>query len=142
MIAVMPKYNPFAEKAGMHKVFVKEPPKAATNVTAELEKLGFDARFLGSQRYVRSKLESLSKKQLTEIRTAFFQNGHPMFREKVGAVRYKNRGKTKNYRKEIKKADIDTLAILIRITGILLQTKVYLFWENPRLNNSIISLQF
>lgn len=60
MVAVMPKYNPFAEKTGMRKILIKNPPKAATKVTAELEKLGFDLQFLSSQHYIKGKLENLS----------------------------------------------------------------------------------
>lgn len=131
MIAVMPKYNPFAERAGMHKVFVKEPPKAAINVTAELEKLGFDNRFLASQRYVRAKLEGLSESQLAELRATISHNGHPMYREIVGAVRHGTGEAVKNYRVEMEKADLDKLARLVKIAAVLLQTKVYLFWSRP-----------
>ena len=56
MIAVMPKYNPFAERAGMRKVFVKEAPANAVKVASKLEELGFDLHFLGSQTYVKNKL--------------------------------------------------------------------------------------
>ncbi|MCW4024950.1 MAG: ABC transporter ATP-binding protein [Candidatus Bathyarchaeota archaeon] len=129
MIAVMPKYNPFAEHAGMKKILVKEPPKAATNVTAELEKLGLDLRFLGSQRYVIGKLQSLSTSQLTELRAVFVHNGHPMFREALGAIRHKKGEPTNNYPEELEKANIEKLAKLIKIATILLQTKVYLFWS-------------
>jgi ABC-type ATPase with predicted acetyltransferase domain len=132
MIAVMPKYNPFAEKAGMRRIFVKEPPKAAVNVTAELKKLGFDLRFLGSRRYVYGKLENLSTSQLAELRATFTHNGHPMFRETVGAVRHEARENVKNYMEEMEKADIDKLVRLVKIAAVLLQTKAYLFWKSTR----------
>lgn len=131
MIAVMPKCNPFAERAGMRKVFVKDPPKAAINVTVELEKLGLDLRFLGSQRYVKAKLESLSADQLAELRATFVHNGHPMFREALGAIRHAAGETPKKYAEKLEKADIDKLARLVKIAAVLLQTKVYLFWETP-----------
>jgi hypothetical protein len=56
MIAVMPKYNPFAERAEMRRVLVKDPPKQVLNVESALAGLGFDLHFLGSQRYVKGKL--------------------------------------------------------------------------------------
>jgi hypothetical protein len=129
MIAVMPKYNPFAERAGMKKIQIKGPHKAAINVTAELEKLGLDLRFLGSQRYVKDKLESLNTDQLSELKATFAHNGHPMYREALGAVRHATNETPKNYREEIEKADIDKLTRLAKIASILLQTKVYLFWS-------------
>jgi ABC-type ATPase with predicted acetyltransferase domain len=136
MIAVMPKYNPFAERAGMRRIFVKDPPTAATNVTAELEKLGFDLRFLGSQCYVRAKLESLSASQLAELKATIARNGHPMFREIVGAVRHEAKDTVNNYREEIEKVDLDKLAKLVKIAAVLLQTKVYLFWSRAADNQS------
>jgi ABC-type lipoprotein export system ATPase subunit len=132
MIAVMPKYNPFAERAGMRKVLVKEPPQNALKVASELSGLGFDLHFLGSQRYVKSKLEGLSPGQLAGLKAVFLRNGHPMFREILGAIRHKKGEAAKDYGKELAKADLDKLARLIKITGVLLQTKVYLFWEKDK----------
>jgi GNAT superfamily N-acetyltransferase len=60
LVAVMAKYSPFAEKAGMAKVAVQEPSKDVLRVARELEGLGFDLRLLGSQRYVMGKLEELT----------------------------------------------------------------------------------
>jgi hypothetical protein len=34
------------------------------------------------------------------------------------------------YAKEVKKASLERLARLIKVCGILLQTKAYLFWKN------------
>lgn len=47
MSAVMAKYNQFAEKAGMAKVVMQEPPKEAEKVLHVLEKLGFNRELLG-----------------------------------------------------------------------------------------------
>ena len=132
MIAVMPKYNPFAERAGMRRVLVKDPPKQAVNVTSKLEGLGFDLRFLGSQRYVKGKLEDLNVSQLAELKAVFLHNGHPMFRELFGAVRHSASETVKDYELELEKADLDKLARLIKVAGVLLQTKVYLFWSRCR----------
>jgi hypothetical protein len=40
-------------------------------------------------------------------------------------------GAKEAYKKEIVNAGLDKLACLIKICGFLMQTKVYLFWENP-----------
>jgi hypothetical protein len=129
MVAVMPKYNPFAERAGMHKVLVKDPPKQALKVASVLLGLGFDLRFLGSQRYVKGKLEGLSPGQLAELKDVFLHKGHPMLREILGTIRHKKGAISKDYAGELEKADLDKLTRLIKITGVLLQTKVYLFWK-------------
>jgi len=50
MSAVMAKYNPFAEKAGMRKVSEQAPPKEATKIVELLSKLGFNEQLLGSEK--------------------------------------------------------------------------------------------
>jgi GNAT superfamily N-acetyltransferase len=140
MIAVMPKYNPFAERAGMRKVAVKDPPKQAVNVSATLGRLGFDVQLLGSQRYVHSKLEGLATDQMAELKAAFAQNVHPRFRESVSAGNYAKGGATKAYREGLEEADLDRLGKLIKIVGVLLQAKVYLFWTNS--GESVSSTKF
>jgi len=39
-------------------------------------------------------------------------------------------GRKEVYAKEVMKASLEKLARLIKVCGFLLQTKVYLFWEN------------
>jgi len=39
-------------------------------------------------------------------------------------------GRKEVYAKEVKKANLERLARLIKVCGFLLQTKVYLFWKN------------
>jgi GNAT superfamily N-acetyltransferase len=68
LVAVMAKYSPFAEKAGMAKVAVQEPSKDVLRVAGELKGLGFDLRLLGSQRYVMGKLEGLTGEKLDLLR--------------------------------------------------------------------------
>jgi len=52
MIAVMARYNPFFEKAGMRRVWDVQAPEAALKIRDGLIKVGFDVIFLGSPRYV------------------------------------------------------------------------------------------
>jgi hypothetical protein len=42
-------------------------------------------------------------------------------------------GKSKFYKKAVETADLEKLTKLIGICAMLLQTKVYLFWQNPSL---------
>jgi len=41
-------------------------------------------------------------------------------------------GKTEKYKIGVEKSDMEKLAKLIKICGMMLQTKVYLIWKNPR----------
>jgi len=126
-IAVMAKYNPFFERAGMQKVMEQSPPKHALAVQEVLSKLGFSSALLGSQRYVLDKLGTLSDEQLWEIRRAFMQNIHLRFLKEF--FYHEPYGKRELYRQRVQTATAEKLAKLIHVTAQLLQTKVYLFWH-------------
>ena len=130
LIAVMAKYSPFAEKAGMRKIAVQQSVETVSKISSMLLELGFDMQLLGSERYVKAKLENLTSAQLSSLRGAFVKNSHPRFKKEFGATRHQPFGKTSDYIKGIENADSEKLARLIKIVGMLLQTKVYLFWSS------------
>ena len=128
MPAVMAKYNPFAEKAGMQKVAMQPPAKEALKVAEVLNELGFNSQLLGSETYVMSMLKRLNAEQVAKIRQALIKNGHARFRKEIipgGRVF----GTEAEYVKGINNADLSKIAKLTKICGFLLQTKVYLFWS-------------
>ena len=126
MSAVMAKYNPFAEKAGMKRILEQRPPKEAVSIVSVLEGLGFDTQLLGSRTCVVSKLQALAEIDVLRIREAFAKHRHPRFMKSFSHLPF---GTKDAYVKEIMAADLDKLANLIRICGFLMQTKVYLFWR-------------
>jgi hypothetical protein len=77
MSAVMAKYNPFAEKAGMRKIVEQPPPKEAVKITETLRRLGFNIHLLGSEKYILKKLQTLNNKEIATIKEAFIKNPHP-----------------------------------------------------------------
>jgi hypothetical protein len=127
MPAVMARYNPFAEKAGMQKIAEQPPPKEAQKIAEVLLQLGFDVQLLGSEKYVLDKLQNLGDKGITRIREAFIQNSHARFMKYF--FPHQLFGKRQAYQKEIEKASLERLAHLIKVCGFLIQTKAYLFWE-------------
>jgi len=126
-IAVMAKYNPFFERAGMQKIMEQPTPKHALAVRETLSKIGFSSTLLGSQKYVLNKLQSLPDEQLWEIRHAFMQNVHLRFLKEF--FYHEPYGKRELYRQRMQTATLEKLAKLIHVTALLLQTKVYLFWK-------------
>jgi ABC-type ATPase with predicted acetyltransferase domain len=127
MSAVMAKYNPFAEKAGMKKIVEQQPPKEALNITRILQQFGFNLQLLGSGRYVLSRLQALDEGDILKIREVFVKQRHTRF---MKSFSYHLPFGTKDaYVKEIMAADLNKLANLIKICGFLMQTKVYLFWR-------------
>ena len=73
MPAVMARYNPFAERAGMRKIAEQPPPKEALKIAETLHSIGFNIRLLGSEKYILSKLQSLSKMEIQSIKEAFIK---------------------------------------------------------------------
>ena len=61
------------------------------------------------------------------MRDAFIHNRQPRFVKYFFAgMPY---GKTKLYPRKVRAANLEKLVHLIKVCGLLLQTKVYLFWE-------------
>jgi ABC-type lipoprotein export system ATPase subunit/GNAT superfamily N-acetyltransferase len=129
MPAVMAKYNPFAEKAGMRKIAEQPPPKEAVKIAETLSQLGFNIHLLGSEKYVLNKLQSLSEIEVQTIKEAFIKHCHARFMKYF--FYHIPFGRKEAYAKEVMKANPERLAHLIKVCGFLLQTKVYLFWERP-----------
>ncbi len=129
LIAVMAKYSPFAEKAGMQKVAEQQSAESISKVSKVLSELGFDLQLLGSERYVLQKLESLTAEQTSKLKETFIRSNHPRFKREFAVSRHRPFGKTSDYIVCIGKADHMKMAKLIKLAGMLLQTKVYLFWK-------------
>ncbi|MCW4046597.1 MAG: GNAT family N-acetyltransferase [Candidatus Bathyarchaeota archaeon] len=127
MPAVMAKYNPFAEKAGMQKIAEQPPPKEALKVVEILHQLGLNAQLLSSEKYVLNRLQTLSDKEVAKIKEAFIRNSHARFMKHF--FPHQPFGNKKAYTRELTDANLQKLAHLIKICSFLLQTKVYLFWQ-------------
>jgi ABC-type ATPase with predicted acetyltransferase domain len=126
MIAVMAKYSPFAEKAGMQRITQQQSANSISEVSNTLSELGFDLQLLCSEHYVRQKLESLNSQQMHMLKAAFAKNKHLRFRQELASGQ--PFGKTSDYLKNVQNADSSKIAKLIKIFGMLRQVKVYLFW--------------
>jgi len=126
-VAVMAKYNPFFEKAGMRKIAKSPQVKSALNVAEMLKTLGFNTTFLRSSKYVLKKLASLSSQDLSMLKNTFAENKDPRVMKEFSF--HDPYGKSKFYKEAVENADLKKLTKLIGICAMLLQTKVYLFWE-------------
>jgi ABC-type lipoprotein export system ATPase subunit/GNAT superfamily N-acetyltransferase len=128
MPAVMAKYNPFAEKAGMQKIAEQPPPKEASAIVEVLSKLGFNIHLLGSEKYVLNKLQSLSEIEVQTIKEAFIKHCHARFMKYFFC--HMPFGRKEAYAKVVIETSLERLSHLIKVCGFLMQTKVYLFWKS------------
>jgi len=129
LVAVMAKYNQFAEKAGMRLVLFQEPGKEALNISSVLEELGFNVKLLGSESYILRVLERLSPGKLRRLRDVFAKNCHPRLMKEISVNRHKAFATRAEYIAGLETADLVKLASLIRVVGLLMQVKAYLFWQ-------------
>jgi ABC-type lipoprotein export system ATPase subunit len=139
MPAVMAKYNPFAEKAGMQKIAEQLPPKEALKIAELLLQLGFNTQLLGSEKYVSTKLQTLTDSDIAVIKEAFIKHSHARFMKYFFC--HMPFGKKETFTKEIMKANIERLTRLIKVCGFLMQTKVYLFWSKETICSNIVARQ-
>jgi GNAT superfamily N-acetyltransferase len=112
MSAVMGKYNPFAEKAGMKKIVEQEPPKEALGILATLQGLGFNDQLLSSEKCALEKLQTLHDEEIQRIRQAFVKYNHPRF---IKAFDYHLPfGAKQIYREQIEHLNLEKLVHLSR----------------------------
>ena len=67
MIAVMARYNPFAEKAGMVKVAERKPARKVMKVVEELRRYGFNPVEMASKKANLEKLRAMTPEELEEV---------------------------------------------------------------------------
>jgi ABC-type lipoprotein export system ATPase subunit/GNAT superfamily N-acetyltransferase len=131
-IAVMARYNPFFERAGMQKIMESKPNPNILVAIEQLRKLGFNPVLLGSVNYNAQKIKEAEREKVEEILIQFCK--------KEGALRKRLLSFHRVYPKQaqavakIKAASIDILARTIRRLNFLAQTKVYLFWSSLKTN--------
>ena len=122
MIAVMARYNPFAEHGGMIKVCESEPDKSVADAVAGLEKLGFTSYLLAVPEYNKRLLEG----RVQQVKMILQSFSYPYNRRIAGAHGHFT---VKDYMAWLQKVERDELArALVRLAQ-LNQSKVYLFWR-------------
>jgi hypothetical protein len=121
MPAVMAKYNPFAEKAGMQKIAEQLPPREALKIAEILQKHGFNIQLLASEKYVLNKLQSLSETETQMIKKAFTKHCHARFIKCFFC--HMPFGRKGEYAKAVVVADLERLARLIRVCSFLLHNE-------------------
>jgi len=129
MIAVMAKYNPFAEKAGMKKIAESKPNLRLVEAVERLRKLGFNPLFLTSETTNLKKLRGMSPREVGEVRNVFKGISRGIYGRRLLSI-YQAFLTKEDFVARVESASLEKLAKMLRILGFLTQTKVYLFWKN------------
>ncbi|MEM2110729.1 MAG: hypothetical protein QXX08_02500 [Candidatus Bathyarchaeia archaeon] len=117
----------------LQKIAEQPPPKEAVKIAETLKTLGFKLEFLGSLNYDLDMLRKLSAEDIMAIKEAFIKNSHPRFMKAFSL--HLPFGKKLEYAEKMRKANLETLAHLIKVCGFLMQTKVYFFWLKEKNEN-------
>ncbi|MCW4033807.1 MAG: ABC transporter ATP-binding protein, partial [Candidatus Bathyarchaeota archaeon] len=125
-VAVMAKYNPFFEKAGMKKIAETIPDPKTLQIIEQLKDLKFNPVFLTSQKMNLHNLENMTKTQINQTKEALKQVSG-IYRKRIISNKQAFIKKA-DYEQVINNADNIKLAKMLRILGFLAQTKVYLLW--------------
>jgi hypothetical protein len=86
-------------------------------------------QLLSSGSYVSHKLDSLSSAEREKLKELFVKNKHPRFEKEFAVSRHQPFGKTSDYVESIENANAEKMTKLVKLVGMLLQTKVYLVWS-------------
>jgi len=124
-VAVMAKYNPFFEKAGMTKLATQTPDTSCLGALQSLSRLGFNPHLLASEKYNQQKLSKLNAQQIEECKTILGSIKNHRLRRAFSNKPYIN---NKAFKTAITNANLSKLANALHVLSILLQEKVYLFW--------------
>jgi len=126
-IAVMARYNPFFEKAGMKKIVERKPDKSILHAVETLEEIGFKRYLLTSVEHNLERLRDLTDEELRRIKDALVKTG----RYKRLMASYKAYPKKEEFKNWLENQDLHVIANVLSRLAVLAETKVYLFWKNP-----------
>jgi ABC-type lipoprotein export system ATPase subunit len=132
-IAVMARYNPFFEHAGMMKIAESQPSKYVVKALKSLETVGFNPVFMASEGYNQQCLKDAATVEKVRLILKEFSRTGGCYRKRVLGIR-KAFPKHEEFCMIVDAADIVKLAKMLRILSFLAQPKVYLFWKNPALH--------
>jgi len=122
MIAVMARYNPFAEHAGMTKVCESKTDRSILEAMAKLEKIGFTSYLLAVPEYNKRMLNE----QVPQVKKILSSFSYPYNRRIAGAH---GNFSMRDYRCWLETVKEDELARALCRLAQLNQSKVYLFWK-------------
>ena len=129
-LAVMAKYNPFFEKAGMKLVELTEPsPKVVWAINA-LREIGFNPVYLTSKTTNLQVLRRLNQNQIQQVRE-ILKEVAKLHGKRICGIFHETFPKREFLARMEETAQLNELATMLKHVGLLAQTKAYLFWRNP-----------
>ncbi|MEM2163895.1 MAG: ATP-binding cassette domain-containing protein [Nitrososphaerota archaeon] len=128
-VAVMARYNPFFEKAGMVRVAEMSGDPTIRKAVEELEAMGFERYMQTSLEANIERLNTLSREEVDRVKEIILEVSQVYYRRLIGGEKiYAGKEDVERF---IEEKGLEGLAKIICRIAILAQTKIYLFWKNP-----------
>jgi GNAT superfamily N-acetyltransferase len=128
LIAVMARYNPFAEKAGMKLILLTEPSPDLVRLVEELRNMGFNPALIGSRSYNRRILDTMNQEEREVLINIIHSIGYRYARRLARKDYYPRKAQFAEW---LQQQDDVSLAYTIQTIGTLAQCKAYLYWRRP-----------
>ncbi len=129
-LAVMAKYNPFFEKAGMQKITESKPNPHLKKAIEKLDALGLTPNMLQNQKYNVEKIREVGKEKILKIIIELSKKG-AVPRKRLLSTKHAYPSHTE-FKKKIKTLEEEDLALILKKLCFLAQTKIYLFWQREQ----------
>lgn len=133
LIAVMAQYNPFAEHAGMKRVFETKPHPKIHLALERLQETGFNPVMMSSVDINLEKLKELKEEGIRDVEAILLGLPSVYYKRLIGGSRpYFNRRDMHDWLESI---TLQRLARALHTLAILSQVKVYLYWRNSDISS-------
>jgi phosphoglycolate phosphatase-like HAD superfamily hydrolase len=126
-VAVMARYNPFFEKAGMQRIAESKPNPHVTKALEQLAALGFDTALLAGTQYAQHAISEAGKETVTAILENLSKHNASTRRRLIGMRNVYP--KHQEFTAKLHELDAAGLAKALKRLSFMAQTKVYLFWS-------------
>ena len=126
-VAVMARYNPFFEMAGMRKIAESKPSAAVVEALGKLEALGFDASLLSGLSYGERVVSEVGRELILDVLEELSLKDGGVRRRLVGSRNiYPKHGE---FVAKLVELNVAGLAKALKRLSFMAQSKVYLFWR-------------
>jgi ABC-type lipoprotein export system ATPase subunit len=131
-VAVMARYNPFFERAGMRRIAESKPSVHVTVALERLGELGFDCALLAGVQYGERVVSEVGREAVLDMLEELSRRDAGVRRRLVGLRNVYPRHE--EFMAKAAGLDVAGLAKALKRLSFMAQSKVYLFWRKDEAN--------
>jgi GNAT superfamily N-acetyltransferase len=128
-VAVMARYNPFFEKAGMQRIAESQSSPHVTEALRKLSELGFEPALMTNAEYLEQKIRQTGQNAIRNVLIQLSKRA-PAIRRRLTCLS-SIYPKHHEFTQKINQLDPAGLAKTLKRLSFTNQTKTYLHWTNP-----------